>query len=175
MVLDCGAGGNQPPLSLFYKHGYKTYGIEIAQPALTESAVFCKENNMPLNIFRGDMRAIPFEDEFFSFVYSYNAIMFMTKPDIAFAMTEIERVLKSGGLAYVNFESVDDPDDSVFCESAPAMDLLKSTRFAKHEDNEADTYFKNFEILRKQKSWIERVSGKMRIEQVDIEYIAKKK
>jgi len=27
-VLDCGAGGSCPPLSLFYEYGYKTHGIE---------------------------------------------------------------------------------------------------------------------------------------------------
>ncbi|MBC8509595.1 MAG: class I SAM-dependent methyltransferase [Anaerolineales bacterium] len=174
IVLDCGAGGNLPPLSLFYQNGYKTCGIEIAQPALDESAIFCRENDMLLNIFRGDMRAIPFEDQFFSFAYSFNAIMFMTKPDIAIAMAEIKRVLKPGGLVYVNFESVDDPDDSVFCETAPAVDLLKSTRFAKHEDNEADEYFENFVILRKQKSWLEKLFNENILEQVNIEYIARK-
>ncbi len=174
-VLDCGAGGKQPPLSLFYQYGYNTYGIEIAEQALTESATFCQENMMPLQIFRGDMRAIPFEIGYFSFVYSFNAIMFMTKPDIEVAMSEIERVLKPGGLVYVNFESVDDPDDSVFCETAPAKDLLKSTRFAKHDDNEADPYFENFVILRKEKRWIEKLYNEKIIEQVNIEYIAEKK
>ncbi len=174
-VLDCGAGGDQPPLSLFYRHGYKTYGIEIAEPALAESRAFCHENNMPLRIFRGDMRAIPFDDQSFSFVYSFNAIIFMTKPDIALTMKEIERVLKPGGLCYLNFMSVDDPDESTFCQTAPAQELLKSERFAKHEDNEAEAYFENFEILRKQKSWIERVSGKSKIEQAEIEYITRKK
>jgi len=164
----------KPPLSLFYQHGYKTYGLEIAQPALEESAIFCKEHDMPLNILHGEMRSIPFEDEFFSFAYSFNAIMFMTKPDIAVAMTEIERVLKPGGLAYVNFESANEPDDSVFCDTTPAKDLLKSTPFAKHEDNEADEYFENFVILRKEKSWIEKLFNEIILEQVNIEYIARK-
>lgn len=28
IILDCGAGGANPPLSLFYEFAYKTYGIE---------------------------------------------------------------------------------------------------------------------------------------------------
>ncbi|MDD6795866.1 MAG: hypothetical protein PUE01_10740 [Clostridiaceae bacterium] len=28
-ILDCGAGGNMPPLSLFSKFDYKTTGIEL--------------------------------------------------------------------------------------------------------------------------------------------------
>ncbi len=29
-VLDCGAGGTDPPLQLFYECGYKTFGVEVA-------------------------------------------------------------------------------------------------------------------------------------------------
>ena len=174
-VLDCGAGGDDPPLALFYRYGYQTCGVEIAGPALQEAAQFCREQHMPLNIFRGDMRHLPFADESFSFVYSYNAIFFMTKPDIALAMREMERTLKPGGLLYVNFFSVDDPDDSVFCATAPAQDLLKSERFAKHEDDEADAYLVGFEIRRKDKRYIGRLSRVGWLDQVDLEYIAQKR
>ena len=30
IVLDCGAGGDYPPLALFSEYGYKTQGIEIS-------------------------------------------------------------------------------------------------------------------------------------------------
>ena len=78
-VLDCGAGGSQPPLSLFYRHGYKTYGIEIAETPLAEAQKYCADNKLPLGIIQGDMRSIPFSRAEFNFVYSFNAIDFMTK------------------------------------------------------------------------------------------------
>jgi SAM-dependent methyltransferase len=175
-VLDGGAGGSNPPLSLFYQYGYKTYGIEIAKGPLTEAQRFCVENNMDLNIIRGDMRSIPFPNERFSFVYSYNAIDFMTKPDIAVSMNEIARVLKPDGLCYVNFLSVDDVGSwEPFCEAAPAKDLLKSEGFAHFEDHEADVYFDVFEIVRKEKRLVEKLWEGNILEQADIEYIARKK
>lgn len=173
-VLDCGAGGSEPPLSLFNQYGYETYGIEIASDALDKASRFCREKGMPLNIYRGDMRRIPFASESFSFVYSFNAIFFMTKPDIAGAMREIERVLRPEGLVYVNFVSVDEPDSGPFCETAPAKDLLKSERFAQHEDDEADAYFEGFEIQRKEKRIVDKAYGGGRLLQVYIEYIARK-
>ena len=174
-VLDCGAGRSDPPLSLFNQFGYKTYGVEIAEEALTEAQSFCRKHQLSLNIFLGDMRQLPFAGETFSFAYCFNAIFFMTKPDIEISMKEIERVLRHGGLCYVNFLSVDDPDNRTFCETAPAKHLLKNERFAKHEDDEAESYFGNFEILRKEKEMVEKVHGNGRMRQVTIEYIAKKK
>jgi len=174
-ILDCGAGGEEPPLSLFFEWGYKTWGIEIAGEALEKAQRFCREKGMPLNILGGDMRRIPFANESFSFVYSFNAIFFMTKPDIELAMGEIERVLKPEGLCYVNFTSVDDPDDRPFCKTAPARHLLQSERFAKHEDKEADVYLKQFEILRKEKRLIDRAFKGRRLKQAYIEYIAQKR
>jgi SAM-dependent methyltransferase len=174
-VLDCGAGGSDPPLALFYRYGYQTFGIEIWGEAVAKAQRFCRERGMALNIFGGDMRRIPFASEAFSFVYAFNAIFFMTKPDIGTAMCEIERVLKPGGLCYVNFVSVDDPDDRPFCETAPARHLLKSERFAKHEDDEADAYFQGFEVIRKEKRLIDKVHGRKRLKQAYIEYIARKR
>jgi ubiquinone/menaquinone biosynthesis C-methylase UbiE len=175
-VLDCGAGGSSPPLSLFYQSGYKTYGIEIADGPLFEAQRFCTENDMPLDIIGGDMRDIPFSNEQFSFAFSYNAIDFMTKPDIGVAMSEITRVLKVDGLCYVNFLSVDDAETwEPFCKTSPALKLLKSERFAHFEDDEADLYFDAHQILRKQKRLTDKLwEGKI-LKRAEIEYIARKK
>jgi ubiquinone/menaquinone biosynthesis C-methylase UbiE len=175
-ILDCGAGGAHPPLSLFYHYGYETYGIEIAEEPLAEAQEFCEEKKMPLNIIRSDMRRIPFRSEEFSFAYSYNAIDFMTKPDIVVSMGEIERVLRPDGLCYVNFLSVDDRETwHPFCKTSPALDLLKSERFAHYEDDEADPYFNAFDILRKIKRLVDKVYEGKRLRQADIEYIARKR
>ena len=175
-ILDCGAGGSQPPLSLFYQYGYKTYGIEIAEDSLAEAQRFCSERKMSLNIIRGDMRDIPFSSKTFSFIYSYNAIDFMTKPDIAVSMREITRVLETNGLCYVNFLSVDDAETwEPFCKTASALDLLKSERFAHFEDNEADMYFEEYDIVRKEKKLTDKLwEGKIR-KRAEIEFIARKK
>jgi ubiquinone/menaquinone biosynthesis C-methylase UbiE len=172
--LDCGAGGDDPPLALFARYGYRTCGVEIALPALHAARAYGQEHDLPLNIWRGDMRHLPFADASFSHVYAYNAIMFMTKPDVARAMAEMARVLRPGGLLYVNFMSVDDPDDSLFCPEGPAQDLLGSERFAKHGDSEPDAYLLGFQILRREKRYVGRQSRAGWLDQVDLEYIARK-
>lgn len=168
-VLDCGAGGDDPPLQLFYEYGYKTFGVEVAENPFKQATRFCKDHCMELNIMKGDMRHLSFKNGSFSFVYSFNAIFFMTKKDIAVSMKEIERVLKPSGLCFVNFLSVDEPDKGPFCKP-----FLGSQRFSQHEDNEPDRYFINFEIIHKEKRIIDKKTDGKRSVQACIDYIAEK-
>jgi len=172
-VLDCGAGGDQPPLSMFFQSGYKTYGIEIAEVALAEAKQFYAETGMALNILQGDMRRLPFANTSFSFAYSYNAIFFNSKPNIAIILKEIERVLRGDGLCFVNFLSVDDPDRNIFCPAA--RQRFHNEGFSYHEDTEADAYFANFELLRKEKRFVEKFDQGNQLKQVTLEYIARKR
>lgn len=43
VVLDCGAGGNCPPLSLFSEYGYKTHGIEFDINQLKKANMYADE------------------------------------------------------------------------------------------------------------------------------------
>jgi hypothetical protein len=71
---------------------------------------------------------------------------------------------------------VDDVESwEIFCETASAKDLLKSDGFAHFEDHEADVYFEAYEILRKEKRWVEKLWEGRMLKQADIEYIAKKR
>jgi len=110
-VLDCGAGGEHPPLALFRARGYRTVGLELDPRCLEEAEEYCRASGVELGIELGDMRSIPFEDESFSFVYSYNAVSFMVKEDIRQSVSEMCRVLRPSGLCYVNLMSVDDEEE----------------------------------------------------------------
>jgi len=155
-ILDCGAGGDDPPLTLFHESGYKTVGIEISDQSLNWTRKFCEEHGLRLNIFKGDMRRLPFKDEAFSFVYSYNTLPLMSKNDVKTALRQIEQVVRPDGLCFINFVSVDDegPADSYY------------------EDNEPDQYLDNFLILHKEKRII--LVGKKQ-KQAYIDYIVQKK
>ncbi|MFX0095295.1 MAG: class I SAM-dependent methyltransferase, partial [Candidatus Hodarchaeota archaeon] len=73
-VLDCGAGGARPPLALFRQRRYESYGIDISKKSIESANIFARKNHLKLNIQLGDMKAIPFEDESFSFVYTQNSL-----------------------------------------------------------------------------------------------------
>ncbi|MFW9903257.1 MAG: methyltransferase domain-containing protein [Candidatus Thorarchaeota archaeon] len=181
-VLDCGAGGSQPPLYLFYQYGYETFGIDNSEHSIKSAEDFCIQNNLniDLNIRLGDMRNIEFEDESFPFIYSYNTIMHMSKNEIAKAMKEMERVLIKNGLLYVNFGSEDseigDRGEKIGDGEYTLPIGDNETAFHSfHTDDEADMYFKNFELLHKDKSMLYRYEkGKLEFILGEINYIGKK-
>jgi ubiquinone/menaquinone biosynthesis C-methylase UbiE len=157
-VLDCGAGGSSPPLSLFLEYGYKTHGIDISDRQLKKTARFCEDHGMELDIAKGDMRNLPFATESMSFVYSYASICHMTKSDVAVAMQEIIRVLKKEGLCFISFCAV--PDRNL-CETEhdqpgeyPYEEDGETGVHSIFGDNEPDRYFYAFTFLQKEKRQI---------------------
>ncbi len=177
-ILDCGAGGRHPPLAIFHKDGYQTHGIEILDSQIEKAEKYAKEHKMEFNIIKGDMRELPYENESFSFVFSHHTIFHMLKTNIAISLKEMERVLKPDGLIFVNFPSYEcvgygngkEVRKGEFITEEHGEEVLHSY----YEDDEADVYFENYDIIMKRKfnlliaaNWVNNM--------VMIEYIAKKK
>lgn len=51
-ILDCGAGGDMPPLGLFKSHGFQTVGIEIDEKAIASANKFAETQGMDLNFIK---------------------------------------------------------------------------------------------------------------------------
>jgi len=178
-VLDCGAGGSSPPLAVFYEYGYRTHGIEISEKQLRLAQQFCTDHSMELGILQGDMRQLPFDDESMSFIYSYDSICHMTKKEVAVAMQEIERVLKKGGLCFVNFLLV---DEGHFAKSKPQGpsevfidDGNERIIHSFYKDTEPDGYFRNFTLVRREKRRLELFREGRTNGWAEIDYIAQKR
>ncbi|MBU3176812.1 class I SAM-dependent methyltransferase [Clostridium estertheticum] len=176
-VLDCGAGGDCPPLSLFLECGYLTHGVEFNTKQLEQSNIYSKKKEQNLNIEKGDMRQLKFEDESLSFVYSYNSVFHMTKADISKSISEMKRVLKPNGLLFVNFLSIKDSR----CGQGIAVGENEYEQMDDFpvihsycEEYETDRYFHDMEILYKENRVLERIYEGEKIRQGFIDYIVKK-
>jgi len=107
-ILDCEAGGNMPPLLLFIENGYDVCGIEIDDYQINQAKEFAKTNGITLNIRKGNMTDIEFDNDSFDCAYSYNSIFHMKKKDIKKSIEEMKRVVKNNGLIYINLLSKED-------------------------------------------------------------------
>lgn len=176
-ILDCGAGGEFPKLALFYDYGYEVCGIDIADDQIDKARDYSKNRNIDLHINKGDMREISFSSKKFEFVYSYNTIFHLTKTDSGKAIDEMYRVLKKGGLLYVNFLSI---EDSFYGKGTKVgkgeFRQKEGDRYVIHsfyQDEEPDLYFQKLQIIYKEKK-------RVYVNNIDylpcfLEYIAKKK
>lgn len=177
-ILDCGAGGSRPPLAVFFKHRYKTYGVDLSEKQVDLAAQFSRNHNMDLDIVLGDMRDLPFKDSAMSFVYSYGSICHMTKKDVTLAMGEIERVLKSKGLCYMNFLSIEDDKFGHGQELGPGESLCKdeesSGLHSFYKEGEPDAYFRNFRILQTERRRTKRYKEMRESIWGELDYIAQK-
>lgn len=176
-ILDCGAGGNMPPLALFRQYDFETCGIDSDEKAVEEARAYGEERGLALNIQLGDMTALSFEDSSFDCVYSYNSIFHMKKTEVEKSIRELKRVLKPNGLMFVNFLSVDD----FRCGEGPH---LGDNQYEQMDDEpvihsyygheEADLYFKDMTLLIKEQRVIQRIYEGNLIRQGFIDYILKK-
>ena len=157
-ILDCGAGGSDPKLVFFLENGFEAHGIDISDEQISDSNEYCNEKEFSLNIIKGDMRNIPFDSEFFDFVYSYNSIFHLSKNDSGIAIEEMHRVLKKGGMCYLNFLSVGDKWYNQTEETLPGEIVTKEGSeeyiHSYYEDDEPDKYFGEFDIIYKEKKQI---------------------
>jgi SAM-dependent methyltransferase len=106
-LLDCGAGGPVPPLALFHQHGFEGWGIDVSEEQLERARKFCDRQGITLELHRGDMRRMSFEDGFFDYVYEHYSMCHLSWQDTARATAEMWRVLKPGGLCFLGVISRD--------------------------------------------------------------------
>ncbi|MCH1639267.1 class I SAM-dependent methyltransferase [Paenibacillus timonensis] len=178
-ILDCGAGGDMPPLSLFSAYGFTTYGVD-ADPVQCELANdYGRRKGQTLNIRQGDMRQLDFPDQSMGFAYSYNSIFHMRKKEVQQSVEELKRVLMPGGLMFVNFLTTND----FRCGQGPDVGNHEHEQFdddlpvihSYYEPGEPDALLSDMEILYKEDRVLERIFEGERIRQGFVDYIVRKK
>ena len=156
-ILDCGAGGMLPPLTLFHQHGFDSWGIDISDEQIQKAREFCDKQGIQLQLRKGDVRQIPFEDETFDYVFEHYSMCHLSKQDTSIAIHEMYRVLKKAGLCFLGVISMDTwPKLSFGEEIEPGQFWGKEhenelTLHSMFTDEEADQLVSGWEIISKEK------------------------
>jgi len=96
-ALDLGCGVGRHALA-FARAGFKTHALDLADAGLAELGASAKAEGLDVETHLGPMNALPFDDDSFDYVLSFNVI-YHGDPDIVRqCISEIMRVLKPGGI-----------------------------------------------------------------------------
>lgn len=89
-----------------YAARFETYGIDYNEKFVEMLRKKLRKEGLPAHIRRGDVQALPYEDKFFDSIV--NTMAFSGYPEGVKAMSEMHRVLKTGGkliMVDVNYPS----------------------------------------------------------------------
>ena len=151
-ILDLGFGLGRHVL-LFSREGFETFGIEPMQSGLDYCQTWLKVEALTADIRLGEMTALPYENEFFDFVISWNVIYHGSIQQLRKAFTEIHRVTRPRGLAYITLNSIrnnhygqgTEIEPNTFLNpEKPDGDLLHHYS----DEQEVKSLFERWEILR---------------------------
>ncbi|MHA2192919.1 MAG: class I SAM-dependent methyltransferase [Candidatus Thorarchaeota archaeon] len=102
-VLDVGCGSGRH-LVYLSKRGFETYGFDVSQSALSLAHDWLEEEGLQATIIKHQMeQRFPYQDSFFDAVISTQVIHHNRMREILFTVSEIERVLRLGGVIFVSF------------------------------------------------------------------------
>jgi ubiquinone/menaquinone biosynthesis C-methylase UbiE len=151
-VLDCGAGGQIPPIAVFSEQGFDAYGIDISGQQLQLAKEYCAHKKLDVDLRKADMRHLPFEDDYFDCVYEHYAMCHLSKKDTAIAIQEMHRITRPGGFCFLGMISIDSFPKSFFGKEKEVGEFWKDDdRHTMFMNLEADELVSEWEILTKEK------------------------
>jgi ubiquinone/menaquinone biosynthesis C-methylase UbiE len=96
--LGCGHGADFLP----FKEDFDLFGIDVSLEMLKYAQKFARKHEFTADLSQADMRLLPFSDAYFDFAIAVASIHHIKgKGDQCKALTELQRVLKPGGEAFV--------------------------------------------------------------------------
>lgn len=108
-VLDAGCGYGKDTEYFAQKHDFNVYGVDI-----DEERVNYAEENKPGTYSVGNLKDLDYEDERFDGVWCNTVMQFFSPNEMDDAVSELDRVLESGGAFYSTFKLKPDGFDSNF-------------------------------------------------------------
>ena len=108
-VLDLGCGTGRHLIYLS-KQGFETYGFDASSKGISLSRQWLAEENMKAEIKLHRMEErFPYEDNFFDAIISIKVIHHNKMKEILKTVSEIERVVKTHGIIFFTFPTLDGP------------------------------------------------------------------
>lgn len=96
--LGCGIGNN---LLYLNKIGFETYGIDASKNAVSHIKGIIKRLGLFIPVKVGLFQKLPYKDKYFDAVIGVQTLNHGYKKDLLTGISEIERIIKPGGLIFI--------------------------------------------------------------------------
>jgi ubiquinone/menaquinone biosynthesis C-methylase UbiE len=106
-ILDLGCGAGCHTVFLV-KEGFSVYATDISEPGLKVTKKRLKENSLKAVLKNASMEKQPFEDNFFDGIISFGVFYYNNGAGYQKAVSELYRILKKGGRAFIFTRTTDD-------------------------------------------------------------------
>jgi ubiquinone/menaquinone biosynthesis C-methylase UbiE len=159
-ILELGSG-SCANLWAVAKEGYDAYGIDFSEEAVELGRGVLKKWNVSANISVGDMRELPYVDEYFDGVFDILSTHSQIESEFNTTINEVKRVLKPGGSffsffpsansdAYKNYKPAEKIEEftlnGILRENSPYFGSFHPFRFMYPEKYKMFLEEKNFKI-----------------------------
>lgn len=141
-ILDFGCGTGNYANALQRLTQAQVYGVEPSDGMREKAAA----KNPHLTIMKGNHESIPFEDNFFDFVYMTDVIHHI--PDLGMMFKEIRRVLKKGGILCIVTESHEQNDNRFYVKYFPSTATVDKGRYPDIDEIISKAREQSFEPIR---------------------------
>ena len=102
-VLDLGCGTGRH-LIFFLKKGFEVYGMDASPKGISIARQWLSEENLKAELILHRMEEkFPYKDNFFDTIISIQVIHHNLIKDILITVSEVERVLRKGGIVFITF------------------------------------------------------------------------
>lgn len=151
-VLDLGFGVGRHAIRLA-QAGFEVYGIDAAANGLAFAQEWAAAEGVQLTLGTGDMAQIPYPDNFFDAILTWNVIYHGQAETIYKTIGEIERTLKPGGYLVCSFISTQNPMFGQGNEIEHHTFVIPGGGEKEHphhyfDRSEVESYLGNFSLLR---------------------------
>ncbi|MFX0041157.1 MAG: class I SAM-dependent methyltransferase [Promethearchaeota archaeon] len=110
-ILDIGSGTGRH-LIFFSKKGFEIYGFDASPKAISIAKEWLAEENLKAEIKLSRIETkFPYDDNFFDAIISIQVIHHNKMKDILYTVSEIERVIKKGGIIFITFPRLEGEGD----------------------------------------------------------------
>ena len=106
-ILDIGCGAGRHTVFLA-QEGFQTYACDISEKGIKCLKEELRVKNLSATVVKSDMEKILYPDNFFDGVVSYGVFYYNDSKGYENAISEMQRVLKKGGKAFVFSRTIDD-------------------------------------------------------------------